>query len=293
MGPGVNMLCFTASYLLALGLETLGLWTRARWRWVAIVIAASAGVIAHTWYLGRRVLEIPSAPLSSHHDWYLVAAWLLAVVYLGVVLYQGRGSLGLFVLPLTLGLIVAAYAAATQPLAAATGTRFWAQLHAVLLMLGAIAVLLGFIAGVMYLLQSHRLKRKQLADDRFRLPTLEWLERANSRSLGIATACVGLGFVTGVVVHVSQRGGRSIPWTDPVVLSLGTMLVWLVVAEGLRLVYPAARRGRKVAYLTLAAFAFLVLTLFSFTLRDSLHQVRDADLSQPASEVLAAPGEVV
>jgi hypothetical protein len=36
-------------------------------------------------------------------------------------------------------------------------------------------------------------------------------------------------------------------------------------------VYPAARQGRKVAYLTLASFVFLVIALASFTLLDNVH----------------------
>jgi len=63
----------------------------------------------------------------------------------------------------------------------------------------------------------------------------------------------------------------GVPWTDPVVLSLGGMLAWLIVAEVFRLVYPSARRGRKVAYLTIAAFVFLLLVLATMTLGDTLH----------------------
>ena len=57
------------------------------------------------------------------------------------------------------------------------------------------------------------------------------------------------------------------------------MLVWLVAAEVFRLVYPAARRGRKVAYLTLAGFVFLIITLASFTLLDNVHKPNRADSS--------------
>jgi hypothetical protein len=71
---------------------------------------------------------------------------------------------------------------------------------------------------------------------------------------------------------VAHRGQKSyLLWTDPVVLSLAAMLLWLVAAEVFRLVYPAARRGRKVAYLTLASFGFLVIALASLTLLDSVH----------------------
>jgi hypothetical protein len=47
--------------------------------------------------------------------------------------------------------------------------------------------------------------------------------------------------------------------------------LWLVAAEVFRLVYPAARRGRKVAYLTLASFGFLVIALAALMLVDTVH----------------------
>ena len=103
--------------------------------------------------------------------------------------------------------------------------------------------------------------------------SLEWLERVNSRTLGVSVVLIGLGFISGIVMGMaSHRGEASYTlWTDPVVLSLAAMLFWLVTAEIFRLVYPAARRGRKVAYLTLASFVFLVIALASFTLLDTVH----------------------
>jgi hypothetical protein len=109
-------------------------------------------------------------------------------------------------------------------------------------------------------------------DSRLRLPSLEWLEAMNSRSLGAATLLVALGFFTGVVARLANRGSAGVPWNDPVAWSLGAMLLWLSAAELFRVVYPAARRGRKVAYLTLAAFVFLLVTLASFTLDSTFHQ---------------------
>jgi ABC-type uncharacterized transport system permease subunit len=149
----------------------------------------------------------------------------------------------------------------------------------VFLMLGTVAVLLGFVAGLMYLLQSSWLKHKSPASDRFRLPSLEWLERVNSRSLGAAAALVAVGFFTGILTRTAQSDSGGVPWTDPVVLSLSGMLSWLIAAEAFRLAYPAARRGRKVAYLTLAGFVFLVLTLATFAQHDSMRgssETRDA-----------------
>ena len=233
---------------------------------------ATAGLIAHTWYLGRRVAETPAAPLASHQDWYVLAAWALAVIYLAAKFYYRQSSMGLFLLPAVLGLIGASRFADTVPLATFEAPRFWGRIHGLFLMLGTVAVLLGFIAGLMYLVQSYRLKHKLPRWEMLRLPSLEWLERVNSRTLGAATLFVGGGFFTGVLSQLARQGEENfVPWTDPVVLTLGAMMVWLVAAEIFRLVYPAARQGRKVAYLTVAAFVFLLLALAAVTLEDSLH----------------------
>ena len=114
MSSGVNMLCFTASFGVALALEVMGLWARPRWRRLAVVAAAFAGIVAQTWYLAERAASSPWAPLSSQHDWYLAAAWGLAIVYLALVLYQPKASIGLFLLPVVLALIGAARFASTS-----------------------------------------------------------------------------------------------------------------------------------------------------------------------------------
>jgi ABC-type uncharacterized transport system permease subunit len=250
----------------------MGLWLRPKWRRLATVFAALAGIVAHTWYLALRANQSPWAPLSSQHDWYLAAAWVLALAYVGFVLYQPRAPMGLFLLPITLALIAAAYFASTEPIATFQAPRVWGLLHGVFLMLGTVAVLIGFVAGVMYLVQSYRLKHKLPLGERFRLPSLEWLERLNARSLAAAAVLVAIGFVTGVLMRLRDGGG--FPWTDPVVISTSGMLSWLVAAEAFRLAYPAARRGRKVAYLTLAGFVFLLVTLAAFLTADSMHGKR-------------------
>ncbi len=283
MNPGVKILCFAACYVIALVLELPGPWTRARWRRAASILAASAGIVAHTAYLGQRVAALPTLPLASHHDWLLLAAWLLAVIQVGALFYYPRKTLGVFLLPAVLALVGMSTYATPKPLASFEAPRVWGLVHGVFLLLGTIAVLLGFLAGLMYLVQSRRLKQKRSLSKGLLLPSLEWLERMNSRSLGAAALLVGGGFLTGVVTHVARTDDLStLPWTDPVVLSLSAMLLWLVVAEAFRMIYPAARRGRKVAYLTIAAFAFLLLVLASVTWQDSVHQAGTED-SRPAS----------
>ena len=62
------------------------------------------------------------------------------------------------------------------------------------------------------------------------------------------------------LIRADQPAGR-LPWSDPLVLSTGLMLAWLLISLLIGAVYKPARAGRKVAYLTVVGFLFLVLTL--------------------------------
>lgn len=292
MDSGINIVCFAASYVVALALEILGLWRPLRLGRYAEIAAAGAGLVAHTWYLGVRVAHQPSAPLSSQQEWFLLAAWLLAVVYLAARFYYPPKSLGLFLLPGVLGLIGAATLASSQPLAAYEAPRVWGLAHGICLMLGTVAVLVGFFAGLMYLIQSHRLKTKRTSTHGLRLPSLEWLERTNSRLLAIATVFVLGGFLTGILTQLAADDSQRLSWTNPVVLSLTLMTAWLLVAEAFRMSYPAARHGRKVAYLTMAAFVFLLLVFASVMWGDSFHQKKAAraGASSPPIKVMLFGG---
>ena len=273
MASGVNIFCFTACYFAAWMLELAGLTARYGWHRLVMLAFAGAGSAAQLWYLIDRARQTPAAPLATTFDWCLLAAWILAIVYLGLVFYSPGTSIGLFLLPLILLLIGAAQFASQVPLAARQASQFWGVVHGVTLLLGTVTVCLGFLSGSMYLIQSHRLRKAIPPLVSFRLPSLEWLDWVNSRALRWSALTMGAGLLSGVIlIHMQHQTDPSYRlWTDPVVLSLAAMLVWLITAQIFRLVYPAARQGRKVAYLTLAAFVFLVFMLFSITVLDTIH----------------------
>lgn len=272
MLSGISTICFAACYAIAFALEVLGLKRRLPSHRAIIIGISLAGVVAHSLYLFREVAATNSFPLSTA-DWLLWAAWLLAIVYIAALFYLPRTPTGLVLLPIALVLIASSLWANKEPLAAERSFYIWGMIHGILLLVGTVAVCIGFLAGLMYLVQSYALKHRRSAANRLRLPSLEWLERVNSRALGLSAVLIALGFTSGVVMSVASHRGEAkyAWWTDPVVLSLAAMLLWLVAAEVFRLVYPAARRGRKVAYLTLASFVFLVIALASFTLLDNVH----------------------
>ena len=269
---GITITCFAASYAVAWMLEFSRLLFRSGVRGVVMVLFGAAGIFAHTLFLAYRVAENPVAPLSSSFDWYLVAAWLLAGAYLYLTYHYPRAVVGLFILPLVLALIgAAALLADRRPIAPEGAWRMWGAIHGVFLLLGTVTVMVGFVAGLMYLIQSMRLKRKLPPMQRFRFPSLERLEKVNSRVILLSALWIALGFLAGIILKLVDRGGTELPWSDPVVWSSGLMLAWLVAAAIFNLVYKPARQGRKVAYLTVVSFLFLVMALGIFLLVDSAH----------------------
>jgi ABC-type transport system involved in cytochrome c biogenesis permease subunit len=103
----------------------------------------------------------------------------------------------------------------------------WGMIHGITLLFGVIAATLGFVAGLMYLVHSYRLKHKLPPRQGLRLPSLEWLQRANKRALIVSPCLLGLGLLSGVVMNV-LKFDQGMAWTDPVVWTSGVLLFgWL------------------------------------------------------------------
>ncbi len=264
MLAGVSITCFTASYAVALVLELTRPLFRSGLRGALMIGFAAAGFLAHTIYLYYRAATAVGSPLSSKRDWYLVAAWALAAVYLYLTSYRPKNAFGLFLLPFVLGLIgVGALLADAKPFPRGPASYVWGVIHGSSLLLATVAVLVGFTAGLMYLWQERRLKQKLPPLRGLRLPSLEWLQHTNSRAIVFSLLTVGLGILAGAVLNRIrlEPSVQRVPWSDPFVLTTMGMFAWLMAAAAIVGFYRPAREGRKVAYLTLVSFVFLVIAL--------------------------------
>lgn len=263
---GIQVFCFVASYSVALALEATRLWFKSGVRGAIMVGFAAAGLVAHTWFLVNEAAKDPAigAPLSNWFDWYLAAAWALAVAYLYLTRAHPRTPVGLFLLPVILALIGVAHRfRGTPDFSRDAALTLWGWAHGVTLLAGSVVVIGGFVAGMTYLLHSALLKRKASPATGLRLPSLEWLEMVTVRSLPLSAVLLGMGLLTGIILNLIKQRRQQLlmPWDDPVVWSSGLLFAWLVAACVFSFFYRPARQGRKVAYLTLASFAFLLLAL--------------------------------
>lgn len=272
---------YAGIYSLACVLELGRLFRRVPGR-AAAVGARRLTIIAlaiHTLYLATRIFQAISArgmPLANWSDWCLIAAWFLALAFL--LLAERRPGFGMFLLPMVWGLVLLAILLPDgMVFQKAQTARMLGMVHGVALLLGTVTVLLGFSAGLMYLLQAYRLKQKTMMP-RFRLPSLEYLQRANERALVYSSFFLMLGMATGIMLNlvIAHRAGESLPWNDPTVLISALLATWIAAAWLFAACYRPVRHTRKVAYLTVASFVALAMTLAMAIFGPSSHARPDA-----------------
>jgi ABC-type transport system involved in cytochrome c biogenesis permease subunit len=250
----VTVVCFLASYALALALELLYLRLPRPVLRILALVAAAAGLLAHTLYLYAR-----QPPLVWQFSWLLFVSWILAVFYLCGAVHHRRQSWGVFVLPLVLGLVGLGVLFGPPPgdergLWSTTEVhRLWGPVHAVLILLATVGVCIGFLASLMYLIQARRLRTKTPPGRGLKLLSLERLEAMNRRAIDLAFPLLTAGMIAGVVLMLKTD---LVGWTDPRVL--GTGVLWAAFVLLLYLRYGQHVRGRQVALMTIAAFVLLL-----------------------------------
>ena len=268
--PSVEVICFGASYGVALVGELARLGVRSPLRRTLTIAATSAGLVAQTWYLASRWVATSTPPITTTFDSLLVLSWLLAAIYLYLAVQHRRHAIGFFLLPLIVGLVAVAGSPAfnAQPTADWPGfIALWVTVHVGLLILGSLAVTAAFLAALMYLIQVRRLKAKLPPTAGLTLPSLEQLEKLNSGAVFLAFPLLTLGLAVGAILALYlRRQAYSISLLDPSVLA--ALAAWVLLALLLHWRYQPAKRGRKVAYLTILAFGLVLLTLFGIRLFD-------------------------
>lgn len=260
-----------ASYLVALGLE-LARFLRKKSGYLRplIFLFSLAGLVAQTAYIFNRARETQLPPLlSSTHDWLVVFAWLLVAIFLFINLIDEELSIGLFLFPLVLALVVSSYFvddvtnALVQPANALVepAIRSWALLHASLLVLGGVGIALCFVVSAMYLIQHRRLKQKQNFSEGFNLPSLAKLARLNRWALMISAPLltIGMGIGIGLGVYV-RKGAQAISFLDPVIIVYE--IVWAAMMISVIFILRKKQPNQKhIAQLTIWTGGLLLLTV--------------------------------
>jgi ABC-type transport system involved in cytochrome c biogenesis permease subunit len=252
----ISTSCFGASYLLAFGCEL----ARTRWpsvplRWVALGWAG-VGLFTHSVFLA---VHHPSP--AAAYGATLAVAWVLAVFSLYGSLHTPRRAWAVFILPMVVGLVaLAVFAVSPADKTVVLGDKLWAAAHGVLVLLSAVGVCVGCIASVMYLIQADRLRRKLNPLGGLHLLSLERLEQMNRRAITLAFPLLTVGLLLGAVLLRHYHDLADNWWNLKV---LGTVGLWVVFGLLLYLRYSVHVSGRRLAWLTIAAFGLMLAVLLA------------------------------
>ena len=292
----LGVLCFGGTYALALLCDLARFAVRWRGRWWATLGLTGLAWVVQTAYLGNLTVRTGHLPVLNAFESMIVLSWVLAGVGLYLIARAPRPlAVGMFVLPLVLGLITVAgfWAPREDWVRAGWGgaTVFWGTAHGVLYLVGAVGACVGAASGLMYLAQSHRLKHKRPPRFGFALPSLEQSERVNRAAITVAFAFLTAGLVAGLALEVTAErlGMPRIGWADPKVV--GALAVWGLFAILLHARFRPEMRGRRVMLLTLVACASLALaTVGVDLLHISTHGARRAKDPAGATHAPRADG---
>ncbi len=245
----------TAGYLVNLltlrkGVERIATWILA------------VGLCLHTTSIVLRWVYSHHAPLVSFYDVFSFLAWSLCAAFLLFQAGHRLKALGAFVSPvITLFMILSLiHPSEILPLPPALQS-YWLPIHASISIISYALLTLSFCISIMYLIQEHHIKKKQLGGLFKRLPSLQVLDTMAEKCLKIGFPLLTLGIITGSI-WAEQAWGAYWSW-DP--KETWSLITWLFYAALLHQRLTVGWRGRKSAYMTIIGYLTLLFTFIGVT----------------------------
>ena len=220
--------------------------------------AFAAGFILHTVFILLRWGGTGYSPAVNLSEALSFVAWAITGGYLVFQVGTKTRVLGAFVAPLVLVLVVGSFAGimGTGDIDSSLITS-WVAVHVVFSLMGNALFALAFCSALMYLIQDSLIRKRKISALNRVLPSLGDMDRINH-------ICViwGFLFLTAGIVTGSYWGrivwGSHLLWDAK---QVATLAAWTLCALLLHQRLVIGWKGKKAAYLSIAAFAIL---LFSF-----------------------------
>lgn len=224
-----------------------------RWNFFAIL----TGFALQTGFLYLRGERIGRCPLTSLFEVLIFLGWSMVLFYLLIGPTYRLSLLGAFTAPLVLLFqLIALLALEDAPARIGRAPNAWMELHAAISVVAYGAFALACVAGAMYLTQERQLKTHHIHSFFYHLPPIRDLAVANGRLILTGLGLLAVGIYAGLMIGGLQSHGVKIAW------SIGVWLLYGVIyalSKGHRL------SPRRVAWLSVAAFSAVLLTLSGIT----------------------------
>ena len=232
-------------------------------------------VLAHTFVIGMQTMEAhfafanPSRAVSTF-------VWLLTLSYLYVELTTDERSMGVFILPIivALQLIPVLWPGVENRDPVLESPWFWVHLSSLLFAYASFG--LAAVLGLTYVLQFKEIKKKHLGHLYMRLPSLQILDRMNSRATATGWAFLTLGLIVGVIWMLEARPSapqnsnvQALSLNDPKILFAA--LTWAVYSFAVLARKMSGWNGRRAAWLSAVGFIIVLLTFVPLSYFSSSH----------------------
>jgi cytochrome c-type biogenesis protein CcsB len=258
----MNLLFFQATmgfYLLATaGYIAYFVKPERKWTSTASLWVTFAGFLFHLAYFLFRWTESGRVPITSFFEAANFLGMGIVLVFLIMEFRFKIAALGSFMLPLVIvlmapALILSGDIKEINPVLKSG----WLGVHTSLAVLGDAAFAFAFIVSIMYLIQERQLKSKHLGAIFHRLPSLDIMDTIGYKALTFGWPLYTLGMLTGSI-WANGAWGTYWSWDPKETWSLITWVIYLALLH-LRTI---GWRGRKMAFLSIIGFIFVLISFF-------------------------------
>ena len=223
----------------------------------------------HTATMLLRGFRLDRCPINNLYEATMFVAWTMTATYLVIGLVPRLRFLGAFAAPLLFAIGV--FALLTPKDVGAPGrpefSGGWLTLHVAMFALAYGAFGLSSVAGLMYLTQERDLKMHKVRALLSFMPPITRLELI-IRALLIAgfVLLTGALVVAAIFLHLQRHEFA------PDFKIFWSVLVWAIYLGLIIMRWKFWRGGRRFAWGSVAAFAFVLLTFWGSSLMSPLHR---------------------
>lgn len=233
------------------------------------------GALVHTFVIGMQTMEVRHLPFANFSRAVSSFVWLLTLSYLYLELTTDERSMGVFILPIIVGLqlIPVLHPGVERADPVLDSPWFWVHVSSLLFAYASFG--LAGVLGVTYMLQFKEIKKKHLGYFYTRLPSLQILDIMNSRAVTVGWMFLTFGVIVGAVWTAQARtvapndpNLRAMSIDDPKIFV--ALLTWGVYSFAVFARRTLGWTGRRAAWLSSLGFAaamvnFLAINYFVTT----------------------------
>ena len=226
------------------------------------------GALVHTFVIGMQTMEVRHLPFANFSRAVSSFVWLLTLSYLYLELTTDERSMGVFILPVIIGLqlIPVLHPGVERADPVLDSPWFWVHVSSLLFAYASFA--LAGVLGVTYMLQFKEIKKKHLGYFYTRLPSLQTLDIMNSRAVTVGLVFLTFGVIVGAVWTAQARtiapddpNLRAMSIDDPKIFV--ALLTWGVYSFAVFARRKLGWTGRRAAWLSSLGFAFAMVNFLA------------------------------